>query len=58
MPLGQTGAQRVLHRLTPHCSQIAEDTRDLTPDDIHSNAFLSDIAAMRHEVQEPRLFQS
>ena len=58
MPLGQTGAQRVLHRLTPLCSQIADDTRDLTLDDIHSNAFLSDIAAMRHEVQEPRLFQS
>lgn len=58
MPLGQTGAQRVLHRLTPLCSEIATQTRDLTPDDIYSNAFLSDIAAMRHEVQEPRLFQS
>ena len=58
MPLGQTGAQRVLHHLTPVCAQIAHDTELSTLDDIHSNAFLSDIAAMRHEGLEPRLFQS
>jgi urease accessory protein len=58
MPLGQTSAQRVLHDLTPLCGEIAEVTRGLSHEDIHSNAFLSDIAAMRHEVQEPRLFQS
>lgn len=58
MPLGQTGAQRVLAQLTPDCITIAQSATNLTPDDITSSAFLSDIAAMQHETLEPRLFQS
>ena len=55
MPLGQTEAQAVLARLSPLCTQIAADARDGA---LWSNAFLSDIAAMKHETLEPRLFQS
>jgi urease accessory protein len=58
MPLGQTAAQHELSRLTPLCAEIATEAGTLTLDDMASNAFLSDVAAMRHETQEPRLFQS
>lgn len=58
VPLGQTEGQRVLAALTPICAQLADDTRGAGPDDIYSNCFLSDIAAMRHETQTTRLFQS
>ena len=55
MPLGQTGAQRVLHRLMALCVMVAEEAAEQEP---CSQSFLSDIAAMRHETQKPRIFQS
>lgn len=58
MPLGQTKGQVVIERLAPRCEQTALAASFATLDDLHSNTFLSDIAAMRHEVQQPRLFQS
>jgi urease accessory protein len=58
MPLGQTDAQAVLARLTPLCASVAADAETVSEDDLYSNCFLSDIAAMRHETQDPRLFQS
>jgi urease accessory protein len=58
VPLGQTEAQRVLARLIPLCVETAAATRASAVRDIHSNCFLSDIAAMRHETLETRLFQS
>lgn len=58
MPLGQTAAQGVLSRLTPLCADVAAAGREGTLDDMSSTAFLSDVAAMRHETLEPRLFQS
>lgn len=58
MPLGQTEAQRVLARLTPLCATIAQDTATACEAELYSNCFLSDIAAMRHETQQPRIFQS
>ncbi|WP_170941010.1 urease accessory protein UreF [Antarctobacter heliothermus] len=58
MPLGQTAAQGVVSRLTPLCADVATSTGALTLDDMSSSAFLSDVAAMRHETLEPRLFQS
>lgn len=58
MPLGQTAAQSVLARLSPLCAEIAAQTGRMTLDDMASNAFMSDIAAMKHETLEPRLFQS
>ncbi|MCX7645251.1 MAG: urease accessory protein UreF [Rhodobacteraceae bacterium] len=58
MPLGQTAAQAVLARLAPLCLAAADLAR--APDEaaLFSNAFLSDVAAMRHETLQARLFQS
>ena len=58
MALGQTEAQAVLARLTPLCARLAAECETATEDDLSSTCFLSDIAAMRHEPLEPRLFQS
>jgi len=58
MPLGQTQGQAIIQALAPLCEKTAERACDATLDDLSSNTFLSDIAAMRHEVQQPRLFQS
>ncbi|MFT5065214.1 MAG: urease accessory protein [Yoonia sp.] len=57
VPLGQTEGQSVLARLSPLCHRTANgSSSDL--DDLHSTAFLSDIAAMRHETLQPRIFRS
>lgn len=53
LPLGQTGAQAILARLSLVCQTVALDDSPF-----YSNAFLSDIAAMSHETQTHRLFQS
>ncbi|MGK7753879.1 MULTISPECIES: urease accessory protein UreF [unclassified Roseovarius] len=58
MPLGQTEGQRVLTALQDDILRVEEETRGADLNDIFSNAFLSDIASMRHETLEPRLFQS
>ncbi|MGH1415222.1 MAG: urease accessory protein UreF [Pelagimonas sp.] len=58
MPLGQTPAQQVVSAMTPLCLRLTVATRGASPDDLWSNAFLSDIAAMKHETLQPRLFQS
>ena len=58
MPLGQTDAQAVLARLNAACLAIAAETAGKGLEDVSSSAFLSDIAAMRHETLQPRIFQS
>lgn len=59
MPLGQTEGQRLLAGMAPLIARVAAGSAAVqSPDDIHSNAFMSDVAAMRHETQEPRIFQS
>jgi urease accessory protein len=58
VPLGQTEGQKVLTRLQHACRVLAAEAPSLTIDDLASAAFLSDIAAMRHETQSPRIFQS
>lgn len=58
MPLGQTNGQVVLAALTPLCHETAREALAADPDDLWSNAWGSDIASMRHETMEPRLFQS
>ena len=58
MPLGQTDAQAVLAQLNADCSEVAEQASGKGLDDISSSTFLSDIAAMRHETLQPRIFQS
>lgn len=57
MRLGQSDAQRIIAGLAPACAEIAEATAlDLA--EIGSAAFAIDIASMRHEILEPRLFRS
>ena len=58
MPLGQTAGQRVILSFQEVCLSSAVQTKGAQEDDVFGNAFLSDIAAMRHETLEPRLFQS
>jgi urease accessory protein len=58
MPLGQTEGQAVLSALAPLCEDSARSAMTLTCDDLQSTAFLSDIAAMRHETLQPRIFRS
>lgn len=58
MPLGQTAGQRVLARLAPACLEAADLARQPDEAALFSNAFLSDVAAMRHETLDARLFQS
>lgn len=57
-PIGQSAGQRVVMKLQDFCLDVAEQTKGSDADDVHGNAFLSDIAAMKHETLEPRLFQS
>jgi len=58
MPLGQTGAHRVIRALAPLCADVARAALAATPGDLGSAAFAIDIAAMRHEVLAPRIFRS
>jgi urease accessory protein len=58
VPLGQTEGQAVLANLSQLCEKIAADSKLEGLDDLHSNAFLSDIAAMTHETLQPRIFRS
>jgi urease accessory protein len=58
VPLGQTEGQVVLAELSKLCGDIARGTAQATFDDLHSNAFASDIAAMAHETLQPRIFRS
>lgn len=57
-PIGQTAGQRVIAALQPTCLQVTAEIQGADETAIHGNTFLSDIAAMRHETLEPRLFQS
>ncbi len=58
MPLGQSAAQAMLHRLTPLCSAIAVQTAQGDLDTLSSTSFLADIASMHHETQYSRIFRT
>ncbi len=58
MRLGQTSAQTIITNLTSACETVAAEAQTASLEDLYSNTFMSDIAAMRHETQQPRLFQS
>ncbi len=58
IPLGQTQGQTILAALHPTCLTLADQAMTLGPDDISSSALMADIAAMKHETQYSRLFQS
>jgi urease accessory protein len=58
MPLGQTAAQQVLAGLAPVCTQVAREAEAAGLDGIGGAGFAMDIASMRHERMEPRMFRS
>jgi urease accessory protein len=58
VPLGQRAGLAALSTLEPVVLEVAAATRDATPDDIGSACFRAEIAAMRHETQETRLFRT
>lgn len=58
MPLGQTAAQRVLMGLSPVCARVAQEAAEAGVDGIGGAGFAMDIASMRHERMEPRIFRS
>lgn len=58
IPLGQTDALKILADLDPVIGGLADAARRLTLDDLGGAAFRADLAAMRHETQETRLFRS
>ena len=56
VPLGQREGVRVLKRLEPVFEAATQKAAVSTLDDLGSAAILSDIAALRHETLQPRLF--
>jgi urease accessory protein len=56
MPIGQTGAVWVMARLEPYLLQGATAAAASTLDDLGSGCLMSDICALRHETQAPRIF--
>ncbi len=56
--LGQTDGQKAVAELTSVARQAAQDTEHASLDDLGGSAFRADIAAMRHETQDSRLFRS
>ena len=58
VPLGQTEGQACLAALAPVEEQVVAKSRGMDLDDLASSAFLSDVAAMRHETLEHRIFRS
>jgi urease accessory protein len=58
LPLGQTDGQRVLAGLSNTISSVAKDNKGASLDHLSSTSFAADIASMRHETQQPRIFRS
>lgn len=58
VPLGQTDGLKVVAALEPHIAARAEEAAAATLDDIGSIGYAADIAQMRHETLEPRIFRS
>lgn len=58
LPLGQTDGQKVLAALAPYLVQTATAADSATLDDLTSTSFAADIAAMRHETLQPRIFRT
>ncbi|WP_299699018.1 urease accessory protein UreF [uncultured Tateyamaria sp.] len=58
LPLGQTDGQRVLAALAPTIAATAKDAQVTPLDALTSTSFAADIAAMRHETLQPRIFRT
>ena len=58
IPLGQTKGLEVLRDLSPLIVAVAELASQATLEDLGSNCFLAEIAAMKHETLESRVFRT
>lgn len=58
VPLGQTEGQKVLASLMPTCLAVTAEALEAGIDDIGGCSVRADIASMKHETQEVRLFRS
>lgn len=58
VPLGQTAGLRVMAALEPEIAALAAAAAAATLDDLGGIAYAADIAQMRHETLEPRVFRS
>ncbi|MEL6701627.1 MAG: urease accessory UreF family protein, partial [Pseudomonadota bacterium] len=58
IPLGQSDGQRVLGELAGPIADTADWGATATPDGLGSASFGADMAAMRHEVQEVRIYRT
>ena len=58
VPLGQSAAQRMLHRLTARIPPLVERALKLPDSDIGISTALNAVASGRHETQYSRLFRS
>jgi urease accessory protein len=58
LPLGQLAGQRILWSLGPLIATLARAVQDKTEDDISSFTPEIEIAAMRHESLDARMFRS
>jgi urease accessory protein len=58
VPLGQTSGLKVLRNLARLISATAQRAATATLADLGSNCIAADIAAMKHETLEPRIFRT
>lgn len=58
VPLGQTDGLRVMVALEPRVAALAKTAATATLADLGSIAYATDIAQMRHETLEPKVFRS
>ena len=58
VPLGQNAGQQALSALHPLIEALAADCATATTDDITSAALAADLAAMRHESMDVRIFKT
>jgi urease accessory protein len=58
VPLGQTAGLQVLRDLSPVIVSVAERAQHASLDDLGGDCIAADIAAMKHETLEPRIFRT
>lgn len=58
IPIGQTDGQRLLAAMLPRCVAVAAEAAACGIDDLGGMTLRADIATMRHETQETRLFRT
>lgn len=58
VPIGPAEGQRVLSDLLPLIRQVTAEAQAATLDDLGSSTFRADLAAIRHETLQPRIYRT